>query len=108
MPKRKELDVETTSEISDGEKIQYMTQTDGWQIVFAKLSERILDLQNINNLNDSSPEQLIAEIKARKLAVDILWDWLKSDVTGRVEQYENNLRTLHDARVTDEGYVDRP
>lgn len=108
MPKRKELDTETKAEITAGEKIEYMTMTEGWALVFESLKERILDLQNLNNIDDSSPEHAVNDLRARKLAVDLLWAWVKVDVTGAVEQYRNNLKTLNDPRAQDEGYLDRP
>lgn len=93
-----EIDKDTKKELSEGEHIRMMTESEGWRIVYAKLQDKILDLQNINNIDDSTPENALADMKARKMAAVTLFAWAKEDVYGRVEQSQ----TAQDA-LTDKG-----
>lgn len=79
-------DKDTEKVLSDAENLRLMTESEGWKIAYASLSERILDLQNINNVDDSSIENAIHDMKARKAAAAILFEWVKKDVYGKVEQ----------------------
>ena len=79
-------DKETEKVISDAEHLRMMTESEGWKIAYQSLTDRILDLQNINNVDDSSIENAIADMKARKAAATILFEWVKRDVYGKVEQ----------------------
>lgn len=73
--------------LTEAEHIRHMVDSSGWNSVYPKLSARILDIQNINNLADvTDPQQLLIEIKARKLAADTMYAWLKQDVYGFIEQ----------------------
>lgn len=84
--------------LTEAEHISHMINGAGWNSVYPKLTERILDIQNINNLADvTDPQQLLIEIKARKLAADTMYAWLKQDVYGFVEQ--QTIKTLEDEKV---------
>lgn len=82
------LDQDTEKQLSDSEEIRLMTQGRGWSIVRDKLNERILDLQNINNLPDADPAVMMNELKARVLASKLIFAFLKEDVYGAIEQGE--------------------
>lgn len=86
MPK----DKDTQEILTEADHIKSMTESDGWKIVKAKLDGRILDLQNITNLDMSKPETLSAQLAARTMAVQEMFAWLKSDVYGFVEQQQAN------------------
>lgn len=86
MPK----DKDTQQILTDADHIKSMTESDGWKLVKAKLDARILDLQNITNLDMSKPETLSAQLAARTMAVQEMFAWLKSDVYGFVEQQQAN------------------
>ena len=96
-------DPETTQQLSDGEEVKNMTDSRGWAIVKAKLDARILDIQNINNLDASQP--LEAQLIGRKLAADQLFAFQRDDIYGFVEQQEAAKDALNDA--PDTGYVAR-
>lgn len=70
-----------------------MIQTDAWMIVKAKLDTRILDLQNISNIDTSDVSTIATQIAARRMATDLLFGWLKDDVYGAVEQQRANAAT---------------
>lgn len=85
---------EKDTNLTDADKVKGMLGSDGWTIVKNKLDIRILDLQNIHNLDMTQPETLSQQLAARKMAVDILWTWLAQDVVGFVEQQELNNQML--------------
>lgn len=91
MPK----DKDTQQILTDADHVKSMVGSDGWKFVYAKLSDRIIDLQNIHNLDYDKPETLGIQLAARKMAVEVLKIWLQADVYGFVEQQEaNNQKTL--------------
>ena len=78
--------------LTDADQVLGMTESEGWKLVKAKLDTRLLDLQNINNLDLTDVATLPTQLAARKMAVDIIWDWLKQDVYGFVEQQANSIQ----------------
>ena len=84
------MDQDTKELLTEGEKLKMLLEHDGWGIVYQKFSDKIMDLQFIANVDDSSPEKALIDMKARKYAVSILLDWMKNDIIGTVEQYNNN------------------
>lgn len=90
-------DRETVKILTDGEKIMLLTQHEGWGLVRTKLVDKIIDLQSINNLDPATtPEQLAIDVKARRMAVQIMFEWLKGDVEGSVEQHINNTQLANE------------
>lgn len=99
------LDAETKQELSDGDEVLNLIASRGWGVIYGKLQEKMLDLQNINNLDDTKPETLSTQLLGRKLAVDAIWAWLKSDVYGYAEQQQQNAKSLVDSDT--DSFVDR-
>lgn len=97
-------DKETKQILSEADHIKYMLLSDGWKTVYGKLQTRLLDLQNIHNLDMTKPETLPIQLASRTMAVQIIWDWLKQDVVGFVEQQENNNTKIEDRS---ESFIDR-
>lgn len=85
------MDTESSKQLTEAQHVENMVNSDGWNIVKAKLDAKILDLQNINNLDITAIDTLPAQLAARKMAVDIVFGWLKGDVYGFIEQQRNNL-----------------
>lgn len=88
------IDKDTQQILTDADHVKGLLGSDGWRVIKSKLDERILDLQNINNLDLADVATLPAQLAARKMAVDQIWDWLKKDVYGFVEQQESNNQKL--------------
>lgn len=84
------MDSDTKQVLTDGEKLKLLTEHQGWGILYQKFSDKIMDLQFIANVDDSTPEKAIIDMKSRKYAVAILLDWMKNDILGTVEQHINN------------------
>lgn len=94
------VDPETKKELSDGEEVANLLESRGWDVVKTKLDNRIIDLQNINNLDGDKPETLSIQLAARKMASDLLFGWLTSDVYGFAEQQKANAEMLLDPKDT--------
>lgn len=84
------LDKETKEILSDEKKIEHLCEHEGWEIVRNKLIEKIQDLQHIQNVDITSPENAIIDLKARGMAVQILWEWLTVDVQGTAQNSKSN------------------
>lgn len=69
-------------------KIASITGHENWPVVRAKLTERILDLQNAFNIDDADPQAMVVDLKARKLATSLMFDWLR-DIEGTVAPRED-------------------
>lgn len=98
-------DKDTATELTDAEHLSMMTQGKGWSIAYHKLTEAILDLQNINNVDTSSIESMTVDLKARKIAADMLFNWVKRDIYGTVEQAEVAKQALMNEQ--DNTYIGR-
>ena len=83
------MDNETQQIKNIAKSLQGLIDHEGWAIARARLTDKILDLQNAFNVDDSSAEKMITDLKARKLATTILFDWLK-DIEGTPAQAEAN------------------
>lgn len=92
------MDKEAAQQMTDADHVKSMLSSDGWNIVKAKLDAKILDLQNIHNLDMTQENTLSQQLAARKMAVEIIWSWLKYDVVGFVEQQEVNNKLLEEKK----------
>lgn len=99
-----EHDRETKEILSEADHVKNMISSDGWNIVKVKLDAKILDLQNISNIDMAKPETLSIQLAARTLAVALIWEWLKDDVYGFIEQQEANNQK---PKPQEENYIDR-
>ena len=85
------MDTETQKILTDADHVEAMTTSKGWELVKSKLDIRILDLQNINNLDTTDVTTLSAQLAARKMTSEILYAWLKDDIYGFIEQQRANM-----------------
>lgn len=75
--------------MTEGELLQMLVEHDAWPLARKKLTDRILDLQSIKNIDTSDVQTLVTDIKARNAAVDILMEWLR-EIEGIADQHKNN------------------
>lgn len=73
----------------EGSTALMYVESAGWELVKAKFTEKIMDLQSIKNLVGTKSEELLADIKARNTAIDILIE-IQQDIEGKAEQFKNN------------------
>ena len=90
------MDKDTTRNLTEADNIFLMTETDGWKLVKSKLDARILDLQNINNLDTTDLATLPAQLAGRKFASEIIYSWLKDDIYGFIEQQQTNTAKMQE------------
>ena len=57
---------------------------EGWQVVERSLKESIEMIENLNEVEVKTPEQVFLELRSRKIAVTIISRWLE-DVRGTAE-----------------------
>jgi hypothetical protein len=101
-----EVDKDTDKQLTDGEELQRMTESKGWGLARQKLVDKILDLQNIHNVDEASIDNVVVDIKSRKAAVAIMYAWL-ADVEGSVEQHKANRDLMIDKAINDTDYLVR-
>jgi len=99
------LDKETSQILTEAEHVRSMIDGEGWKSVYGKLQTKILDLQNIYNLDMTDPTTINIQLAARKMAVETIMAWVKGDVFGFVEQAENNASKLVEEGV--ESFITR-
>lgn len=99
------LDSDTAEVLSDGEEVRNLILSRGWAVIKSKLDEKVLDLQNINNLNLEQIETVAQQIAARKMASDLIFTWLQNDVFGFAEQQEVNSQSFREKN--DSSFIDR-
>lgn len=100
-----QADKDTQDILTEADHLRSLIESEGWKIVKDKLDAKILDLQNINNLDMSDVTTLPTQLAARKMSVDIIWAWLKADIYGFVEQQEANNQKLLDKEA--ENFIGR-
>lgn len=83
------MDEETKQIVSENKLLLEMVETNGWRIARKKIADKIMDLQNAFNIDDSDPQKLIIDLNARKLATQILFDWLREIESARDVVIEN-------------------
>lgn len=98
------MDKETKEILSDADHVQALLDSDGWKIIKPKFDARVLDMQNIANLDMSKPEMLAIQLQARLMASKEMADWYLKDVVGFVEQQKANVSKQIDEQI--EKYIE--
>lgn len=83
------MDKETLAVLREGQMLDDYTKSEGWAWIKDRLTEKIMDLQSIRNLEGTDPMMVVQDIKARNTAIEILEEIIK-DVEGRAEQHSSN------------------
>lgn len=87
------MDNETKEVLTVQDTIKKLTEHEGWGFVRSLLMSKIVDLQDINDVDTTSPENAVRDIKARQFAGKILLEWL-NEIEGTVEQSKSNNSLL--------------
>ena len=99
------IDKDTQKILTEADHVKSMIDSEGWKSVYDKLSTKLLDLQNIYNLDMSDVSTINVQLAARKMAVETITAWLKADVFGFVEQQQANNQKMVDAGI--ESFIGR-
>lgn len=84
------LDPETARLQNIAKSLKGLIEHEGWSIARDRLTTRILDLQNAFSIEGKTADEMFVDLRARKIASTILFEWLK-DIEGTVDQIETNL-----------------
>lgn len=82
-------DVETKNVEDRGKKLKELVDSEGWQLAKTLLSDKILDIQSIMNIDETDPVKVFQEVQTRRIVAGIILEWLQ-DVEGTALQYESN------------------
>lgn len=85
------MDKETKKILDEGKVLKEFISHEGYAIAKAKLFNRVSGIIDIHTMDmEQPPQQLAVELKARKLASQIILDWFRIDIEGTVQQAETN------------------
>ncbi len=77
-------------------KINTFVSSSEWQVIRQTLIDKIMDLQSVMNIdNDSSPEIIVIDMRSRKIAIEILLEWLK-DIEGTALEVRSTPKVVED------------
>lgn len=79
------MDKETSDILRGNQTVEELLRHDGWKIVESKLIEKIMDLQSILNVTGETAEQMSIDLKSRKVAIQVLTEWLQ-EIKGMAEE----------------------
>lgn len=80
-----------------------LIQSDGWKIVRQKFIDKIMDIQSVLNVDVTSVDKVIVDIKARTTVVEILSSMIK-EIEGSVVQEKFNSQKEME-RQTKESFI---
>lgn len=82
-------DKEQKKHDDENKALARLVSSKGWQVVRDIVSNKVSDLQSVLNVDGLTAEEVMLDVKVRKLMVKELVDFL-GEVEGRVAQYESN------------------
>lgn len=85
------MDTETRTILDKNKHLSDLIGSDGWREARAMLSTKILDLQNAFNIDDSDPQKLFLDLQARKIASQVLFDFLR-EIEGSAAQSNEGVK----------------
>lgn len=83
------LDKDSIRIQNEAKSIIDIIESAAWGPMKQTLVDKIIDLQDINNVDVSSIESIAIDLKARKLAATILFNWMQ-EIEGAKSQQEFN------------------
>ena len=93
------MDKETSEVYSEQKTLQSLVGHQGWPLARQMFTEKILELQNAFDIEDSSPEKMVIDLQARKMASTLLFDFLR--------QIEGTASQVEETKPLDKGYIVR-
>lgn len=93
----REEDIETKTVESRGKLLKELSENPGWHLAKSILSDKILDIQSIMNIDDTDPIKVFQEVQTRRIAAGLILEWLQ-EIEGTAQQYEANTKTNENVR----------
>ena len=92
------IDAETSQVINEGEKVQSFVESEDWQKIKKELVARLIDTDSVGNIEAKDPQQVVIEMSAKQMAIDIVLGWVR-EIEGQAEQSrEQNQEFLKRSR----------
>lgn len=89
------MDADTLNNLREGEKFQRIAESEAWSELKRILADKMMDLQSIRNVDSSSAESAVLDLKARNMAIDTLMEAIR-EVEGRSDQHKGNKDLMED------------
>lgn len=86
-------DPEEKKLLTQADHVANMLGSEGWTYARDRFNEKIMDLQNIHNIDMEKPDTLNIQLAARVLAVKEMMVWMNG-LYGFVEQQVGNANKL--------------
>lgn len=87
------MDPETALIVSEQQRFRDLVNHEGWPLVRKIFTEKVLELQNAFNIEDGTPEKMLIDLQARKLASSWLFDILRT-IEGEAQASVENTPDL--------------
>ena len=89
-------DKETRKIKFEGKKLKEMVEGEGWPIAKKKIMDRLMDAGSVMNFgNELEPQKAVIEIHAKKMAVEMVYQWIVQDIEGTVAQHRANSTDIY-------------
>lgn len=80
-----------------GRAMSDLVHSESWAIARKMLTDMIVELQWIGNIEGATAEERDADAKSKQKAVDILFAWLQ-DIEGDASQFANNADLINNVK----------
>jgi len=88
-------DKETRKISIEGKRLKELVESEGWQIAKKKLMDKLMDAGSVMNFDSKlDPQKAVIEIAAKKMAIEMVYEWITRDVYGTVEQHKSNSKEI--------------
>jgi hypothetical protein len=86
------MDSETNEILTNQQLLKDLVNHQGWKIVRTMIADRLLELNDIQNIDDRTASTMLSDLRARKKAVALIYGVLQ-DVEGTASQSSDNTVT---------------
>jgi hypothetical protein len=90
--------MDTTQIEKESKEIESLVGQEGWKIAKQKLIDLIADTQDIGAIAETTPEQVLIELKSRKLARTVMLNWLR-DIEGTANSINNTKQEITNSYI---------
>ncbi len=84
------MDNETNKILSEQDMLRELVGHQGWVVARKILLDKILELQDAFQIEDKTATAMLNDLRARKKASRIIYDWLK-EIEGTAQQSQDNI-----------------
>lgn len=92
------MDSETKEILEEQKEIYALTSQRGWSIIHSKFVEKIAQLRDAFELDDTDEKKMFIDLQARKVSAHILKTFLE-DIEGTTPQVQENNQAFDQAHI---------